>query len=259
MRQTSLIRPSLHDSLCAVVRERETSGLRFLLLLRGGWSCQPLHGSLSSLSCQREHRAEDHRSGEKHYIEGSHQGRSHLTHMAFQRASSSALTHCSVTHCNVTHYAPHSLRSHSLVSHCSVTHCAVIHCTLTHYALTHYEIEEQYGYSHCSLLCEGDFGIDLWLERPSRQISPNCPIRQKGKNIRIHTQHKNKRKSSLCMLENLCKTRKFRSCTHNYVLHHVPRFMQKASVDIIYNRNCVPTLSSVAIGATRIMRSLFNL
>ena len=34
------------------------------------------------------------------------------------------------------------------------------------------------------------------------------------------------------------------SLMHTYVLHHVPHLIQKVSVDIIYNRNRVPTLSS---------------
>ena len=56
---------------------------------------------------------------------------------------------------------------------------------------------------------------------------------QKGR-ILTPNQHKNKRKSSLNAWKPLQNPQI--SLMHTYVLHHVPRFIQKASVDIIYNR-----------------------
>ena len=63
-------------------------------------------------------------------------------------------------------------------------------------------------------------------------------------------QHKNRRKSSLNGRKPLQNPQI--SLTHTYVLHHMPRFIQKASVGIIYDRNRVPTLSSG--DSTRMMR-----
>ena len=56
---------------------------------------------------------------------------------------------------------------------------------------------------------------------------------QKGR-ILTPNQHKNKRKSSLNAWKPLQNPQI--SLMHTYVLHHVPRFIQKTSVVIIYNR-----------------------
>ena len=57
------------------------------------------------------------------------------------------------------------------------------------------------------------------------------------------------------MLENLCKTHKFRSCTHMYCNTCPVSYRNRRLT--VFTIESVPTLSSV--GATRMMRFLFNL